>query len=478
MKIKDILGFALGPITGAALGIIILPITAWVFTPEDIGRLNMLNIIISFSLLLLVLGLDQAYIREFHQSTNRASLLRACFAPGFLLLCFGVLVTFAFYDTLSYLLFHEKNLLFYMIMVFCIIATYLSRFLSLILRMQERGFAYSMSEVIPKALQLLMLIAVMSVNVRRDFLTMLIITAISTLTVVIVYAWNTRQQWRPALVARTNLIQTRTLLRFGLPLAFSGLAYWGLTATSSIILRSQSSLGELGVYSVTSSIAGVAAIFQSIFTVVWAPMVYKWVSQDGDMTRVDAIARQALAVVCGIFVLVGIFSWVIEYILPAHYSNIRYTVLCAIAPPLLYTLSEITCIGIAISRRTELSVWVTLVALLTNVVLNLWLVPKHGAAGAIISNAVAYLIFFVTRTEASAYIWRQFPRRKLYTCMILFTCLAVAMVVFGPTIPFNTNLIWLTSVPLLGYGFRTEWLEMLAKIRNYVESRTNKTSFD
>ena len=65
-------------------------------TPDDVGRLNVLQVLLSFSLLLLVLGLDQAYVREFHESNDRNRLLKACFTPGFLLLCVGAVAAMAF----------------------------------------------------------------------------------------------------------------------------------------------------------------------------------------------------------------------------------------------------------------------------------------------------------------------------------------------------------------------------------------------
>ena len=453
------MGFALGPIATAIFGLIALPMMAWIFSPEDLGRLNMLQITISFCLLLLVLGLDQAYVREFHESEDKSNLLKACFLPGFLLLCLGIFITAPFAKNLSLWLFDKESVVFYALTMIAVIATYISRFLSLILRMQERGLAFSMSQVIPKALQLLLLGVVVWAGLVRNFQTLLLMTVASILAVVFVYAWNTRQQWRPAVKAKVSGNQLRGLLKFGTPLAFSGLAYWGLTATSSIVLRSQSSLSELGIYSVTSSFAAAAAIFQSIFTIVWAPTVYKWVSQGVDMTRIDTVARQALAAICTIFMLIATLSWLIDYVLPAHYINVKYMVVCAIAPPLLYTLSEITCVGIGISRRTTLTVWVTLAALASNLFLSLWLVPAHGAAGAVMANAFAYVVFFIARTEASAYAWRQFPRKKLYVAVLLVTALAVATVAMGATLSFSYVFLWLGLAPILILFFWNELME-------------------
>ena len=473
MNIKKISGFALGPLVSAVLGLLSVPLMAWIFSPADIGRMNLLQVLLSFSLLLTLLGLDQAYVREFHASNDRPALLKACFAPGFLLLCVVLLATVPFGCQLSHWLYGEDNFWFYFFTLICVMANYVSRFLSLILRMQERGLAFSMSQILPKALQLMLLGVIVLAGLEKNFLTLLWVTMASMVAVLFVYALNTRDQWQIAMTAHPSVVQFRLLLRFGLPLVFSGLAYWGLTATSILVLRANSTFGEMGIYAVTSSIAGSVAIFQSIFTVVWPPTVYKWVEQGVDMTRVDGIARQALAVVCGIFVLVGVFSWLVDYMLPVHYVSVKYLVLCAIAPVLLYTLSEITCVGIGITRRTMLTIWVTLAALFTNVFLSLWLVPVYGASGAVIANALAFLVFFVARTEASARVWRQFPRQRLYIFVSVALMLAVGTVAIGPNLPFPVALVWLGLLPMVVFFFRSEGAELLVFGRNAWGNRSD-----
>ena len=75
MDRSKIIGFALGPIITAILGLASLPILAWYFSTEDIGRISMLQVVISFTVILFSLGLDQSYVREYHQVKNKAVLL-------------------------------------------------------------------------------------------------------------------------------------------------------------------------------------------------------------------------------------------------------------------------------------------------------------------------------------------------------------------------------------------------------------------
>ena len=105
MDAKKVLAFSIGPISGAVLGLITLPIIAWYFSPEDIGRLTMLTVTISFSLLLFSLGLDQAYVREFHEVKDKPSLLKGVFLPGFILLTFSLVLLLLIPISISKILF-------------------------------------------------------------------------------------------------------------------------------------------------------------------------------------------------------------------------------------------------------------------------------------------------------------------------------------------------------------------------------------
>jgi len=360
-------------------------------------------------------------------------------------------------DRISYWFYGTSSPIYFWITVICVVATFVSRFLSLILRMQERALAFSMSQVIPKIVFLFVIGLIVWGGVARQFLQLELAFLASIISVLLIYAWNTRKDWIPTWGASIDSAQLRGWLKYSVPLLFSGLAYWGLTATSALTLRSLSTFRELGIYSVSMSVAGVAAIIQTVFTVIWAPVVFKWVANDADMSRVDRVVRQGLAVVTAVFVMFGMFSWLLDYVLPSQYVEVKYLVVCSIAQPLLYTLSEVTSVGVSITRRTMLSLWSTLAALLANLGLNLMLVPRFGASGAVVANAIAYLIFFVARTESSVLVWRRFPRFKLYVFTTGALVLSVLTVALGPTIGWLSNAIWFATLPLVIWAFRDEW---------------------
>ena len=458
MNLRSILGFAFGPIAGAALGLIAVPVTAWVFAPEDVGRLNVLQIALSFSLLLFVLGLDQAYVREYHESKNRPQLLRACFIPGFILLLIAGTVAAFLASTLAKWLFDLQNKwLFYGVLA-CFLLDYINRFLSLILRMKEQGWAYSASQVAPKLVQAILICGLFFSTPHREFYQLLLVILASQLSMAAVFIWSTRDELLKAARSQINPLELKKLLHFGFPLLFSGLAYWGLIATSTIALRRWSSLDDLAIYSVANSFAGVAVIFQSIFTIIWAPTVFKWASKgDVNVETIHKVARQALAIICVIAALGGGLSWFCDFILPTSYVKVKYILMCLMLQPLLYTLSEITSIGISIQRKSIFSLWITGGAFLINIGLCFFLVPKFGAAGAATANAIAFTFFFIGRTEISARIWKRFPRKLIYLLISFLIVLASVTALYESFLSRIGYYLWCSLFLISLFIFKNEW---------------------
>jgi len=296
--------------------------------------------------------------------------------------------------------------------------------------------------------------------VPAPFAWLLGVIVASLSAVAVVAGWSTRRAWWPALWSRVTWSERRPLLALALPLLVASVVYWGLAATNVFALRRWSTLGELALFGLSVSVANAAAIFQAVVTVVWAPIVFKWVARGADFGRIDAATDKVLALVCAIFVACGVLSPLLDFILPQSYAEVKYLVLCAIVPPLLYTLSEMTGIGITVSRRTVLSIWVTLAALLTSVVLAAVLVPVLGARGGAVAYALSFLVFFVGRTEASNRVWRHTPVRRMYAAVGCAVALCVFTALFGSRVPAVVSALWLVAGGVVWFAFRSTWRDL------------------
>ncbi|WP_287797619.1 oligosaccharide flippase family protein [Idiomarina sp.] len=465
MTPRKIFSFSIGPVGGAFLGLITLPLVTWFFAQEDVGRLSMLQVTLSFSVLLFSLGLDQAYVREFHERENKPALLKQAALPGLVLLIFTLAILLCFGDLISELLFEVSAVHLSLLVGLALLASFISRFLSLVLRMNERGLAYSMSQLLPKLLLVVLVGLYVLLKADKTLTNLVLATTASFVAVTLVFVWNTREEWFKAISEPINLSEVKAMLRFGLPLILGGLAFWGLTALDKVFLRTLSSYEELAVYSVSVSFAAVATIFQSVFSTVWAPTVYKWASSGERLENLEKTTRFVLAIVVLLFCLAGLFSWVVTYFLPPAYKSVQWIVVSCLGFPLLYTLSETTVVGINISRRSSFSMLASSISFGMNVVGNFCLIPIFGAKGAAVSTCIAFLIFLILRTEFSSYLWRKIPKKALYTYSIIVVSLASINTLYGESFDALIKAMWMIIIISNFISFRTEHLIVLSFFR-------------
>lgn len=471
MTPKKIAAFAIGPVGGAVLGLISLPIITWFFSQEDVGRMAMLQVTLSFSVLLFSLGLDQSYVREFHEVENKPALLKRAMLPGLVLLSVTVLVLLAFGGLLAGWLFDVPQLHLSVLVALALITSYISRFLSLVLRMNERGLAFSMSQLLPKLLLLAIIGSYVLLGVEKDLTNLVLANIVAVSGVCAIFGWNTRTEWLTGIRTRIDFLELKKMLRFGLPLIMGGLAFWGLTAVDKLFLRALANFDELAVYSVAVSFAAAASILQSVFSTVWAPTVYKWVSTGESLENVHRVSRYILALVVLGFALAGLLSWVVALLLPADYAAVQWIVVSCIGFPLLYTLSETTVVGIGITRRSAYAMLSAVIAFAVNVLGNWWLIPIFGAAGAAVSTCVAFWIFFLLRTEFSILLWKPMPRSLLYNFTLICVAGAVVFTLWGKHLQNWMMGYWLIVLACWIFIFRVEVRNavsfILERTRNY-----------
>ncbi|ENU28686.1 oligosaccharide flippase family protein [Acinetobacter modestus] len=428
MNKKKILAYAIGPVGSGIFSVATLPIITWFYNVDDVGRISMLQVFTSFAILFFCLGLDQSYVRAYHDSDNKPLLLKHAMFPGVCICILSSLLIFIYKpDFISKILYSVESVYLSFLTFFCFIVALISRFLSLTLRMQERAIAFSMSQVLPKILLLLFVISAVVWAGRGDSKQLFTANALALFVACLIFAWNTRNDWIPAFAQKFDKIEFQTHLSYGFPLLIGGLASWGLNVSDRIFLRLFSSYTDLGVYSVAMSIASAATIFATIFNTIWAPLVFKWVSSSEiDLKKIDDISEYILMAIYFIVVVAGLFSWLLDFILPNQYLSVKYLIITCIIGPLFYTLSEVTGIGIAIAKKTRFSMYASIAAMLTSIVLNFFLVKKLGALGAAISTAFSFWFFYILRTEFSQLVWRKTIKIRGY--LITFSILLISSI--------------------------------------------------
>jgi len=442
MRAKNFIILALGPLGAAALGFLSVPLLAWFFTAEDIGRFAMLQTATTFCLLLFSLGLDQYYVRAYHDSANKTGLLLNTMAPGLVILAFIIISIEIYTGSVSILVFGIKDITLDFLVAFVFIGAFISRFFNLALRLKDDAIIFAVNQILPK-LSLLVVIGAYFILGAEFTLKKLIFAQL--VSVNIFYATILISFRKELLVLtgyRQRICVSKEMLVFSVPLLVGGVLYWATTSADKVFLRIFSSFHELGVYSVALSFAAGATILQSIFGMIWSPWVYKAFAA-GDLTDslLSNIRRAIVFLGTIIFCLVGLFSWVIDFVMPEKYHSIDYIIAACVGAPIFYTMSEVSGIGVGISKRTGLFMLANLLPLAVSCGLNYVLIGRYGASGAAVSTCAALWVFFLLKTELSNFLWRKFPRGEVYILPTLCLVASSAMSLRVVGLIYN-SLIW------------------------------------
>ena len=470
MNPKKVIHFSIGPIGAAALGLITLPFVAWFFSVEDVGRLTMLQVVLGLSVSLFSLAMHQAYVREYNEEYDKHALFKTAVVPGLLLITLVSIVLLILPLSMSNLLFGiESGLLTFLLLV-GIFSSFFINFLAHVVRMQERGLAFSATQIAPKAFLLVLIGVILLLNLSAEFKWLMLMNTLAVFASLMIFAVLTRDTWLPALSSNINNALLKQMLLFSLPLVAGGLAYWGLTTMDRFFLRALSGFEELGVYAISVALAGAVAVISTIFSNLWHPVVYKWVKEGVEPKRVQTVIENMLIVVALIWSLVGLLSWILPYFLPPEYQAIEYLIVACVAMPLFYMLSETTVVGIGITRRTSFAMIASICAFIANLVLNYLLIPDYGAAGAALATLISFFVFFVIRTESSALLWHSLPRVKVYFLVVLYMVATSIMVLTKANLDYFYY-VWLVLMVLTLSLYKARLLESIKYLKTYLYKR-------
>lgn len=433
MDTKEILGYAAGSIGSAVLAVIILPLLSWYFPADDIGRIVLMQTAAGLAMSVLCLGLDQAYVREYYAAADKDILFKALFLPP--LLSAAAIAAFLLSRPAlpSEILFSLDDAAAGIGLVLFGLSFLPIRFLLLVLRMEGRALAFSSAQLAPK-LALLLLLLPLTVGLLHFPARTAVLTSVYALANLAAAAFLLFQNrcrlkavWRapfsPAVLHRG--------LRYGIPLALGSLAYWGLASADRLFLKKYAGLEQLGVYSMGISFGGAALLFQSIFSTVWTPYIFRAIEENAPPARLSATAESAAALLAAALCLTGIFSPLASLLLPENYAAVRFIVVSCMLPPLFCTLAEISGIGLNVVRKTRPIAFATLGALAANLLLLGLSVPSGGARGAAVACAASFWLFFVFKTESSSRLWQPLKRLPLYLHTLFCLTSSAAYTCFG-----------------------------------------------
>lgn len=428
--IRQLRDFGIGPIIGMGISMLTVPITTRMLVPEEYGKSSLFTLFQSLLLCVGILGLDQGYVRFYNtKEIDRNNLLQnALFYP--LIICAVLIsVCLIFLKPVSIFLFGSIEIGLMIAFCFFIPVLILNRFFLLQIRMDIRGKVYSFLNISSQIISFAILFGLL-VLYQKTFRAIIYSTIIALyINTFVIFLFCDKTFIKQKFVYSSKI--QKELLSFSLPLVPATLLGWVLNSFDKVGLRTWSDFSQLGLYSAAFKIVALLNIFQTIFTTTWTPVSYKWYEDGVAKEKFEKVSTIVLAGMVILFSFVIVFRDIIMLFLGAEYRNTAKIFVFLLFVPVLYTVSETTCLGIEFSKKTIYNLWLTIISVIINLLGNYLLIPKFGAEGAAITTCISYIVWFWLRTLFSRKLWLKFRLEKYMLNILLLLSFCLNMLIWN-----------------------------------------------
>jgi O-antigen/teichoic acid export membrane protein len=400
-------------ILSKVIAVALLPLYTRYLTPADYGAAEVLFAAVVLVSIVVRLGLIEAILRFYYQEDeNPAEVVASSFAGLFWLATLGALLLLPFAEPLSEAVLNRSAPGLARIAIGGLWVLTMWEFMLTLFRLEERARAFFVTTIL-NVLASIGLTVVLVVGLDEGARGLLIGSyATGGAFVVGLIAWQRRQL---SLCFDRGLL--RRLFRFGGPTMPAEVSLYLLNFVDRLIIIRSLGLAEAGLYSLAVKFAQAVNVLVRGFQLAWPPLAYS--------IRDDEEARNAYATIVTLFVAgcaflvtgMWLFSrWIVRALAAPEFFD-SYEAIGLIATAVtLYALYLVLVVILGRTGRTEFNFPAAIGALVTNVALNLLLVPPLGIVGAGLALVASYLVVlglmyvFTQRLFPVPYEWGRLLR--------------------------------------------------------------------
>jgi O-antigen/teichoic acid export membrane protein len=430
--LKDLLIYGAGDIFLKAATFFTLPFYTRIFTPEEYGIWSFVVTAVGLLNSILILGGDSAYARFFFEAKGEEEkrLITSTWF-GFLALWSGSLTIFflPFAGLFSVFSFGTKG--YALLFILTLLAAPVALINTMCGQALRNRFQAQTFVIINVASTLLSIgFSLFGAIVLNLGLTgVLGGTFFAALAVLPLRIWSVRDLLCPTF----SLQILRKLLKFGVPIVPSSLAYWVFAVSDRILLGKLSNLEQLGLYTVANQVTGIIAFFNGALGQAWSPHAIRVYEEQRGSAPIF-FGRVLTYLLCGFGLLSVILTTFANETLTILSTPPFYPAAVAFGPLALglvaYASTQVTALGISFTKTTKYFAIFSWSAALLNLGLNVLLIPKWGMIAACWTTLAAYLFLTAAYHTVSQRFWPVvYEKRRLFVAggLTLIFTLAVPL---------------------------------------------------
>jgi O-antigen/teichoic acid export membrane protein len=453
-------GFSIPTWVSFFLSFLSVPITTRLFLPEEVGKINLFATYLTLIHLLALLGLDQSFIRFFNEppsENDKNSLMLICLmfaSVSFVVVSFFL---FLFFPQVSMEISGEVNLLISICLSLSLIANIMMRYVGLYFRMENNIFLYSLQAILFTFIARLFYIVVALWKPTHQYAIIsstigYCLLAIIFSIVIIKLKFKGRVNSKITLDKATII----DLFGFGLPLLPISLLSWLNNSLSSFLLHRYVSYSAIGIYTNAVAVAGIIGLVQAGFSTYWAPFIYA--NYQTEKENIAKVHRMITFLITAFGLIIILAQDLIYLLVGTSYRESRVFFPLLLLSPICYTIAETTGMGIEISKRSYLNIYVFLSSVGLNLLMSVVLMPHIGAIGAAIASGASSILMFTLKSLiGQKYYKTELNYFKTIASILIIVVASIVNLLFIDSIT-SRNLVILFLLFVLCLIWKTELL--------------------
>jgi len=391
---KDSAIYTVPSILMHGLPLLLLPLYSRVMGAADFGRLELIVIFSGFVNLIVAFEISQAVAR-FYGSEYRESVKRefASTALWFMLAfyLFFFVVSFCFASEFSYVVMGEKGLE----QIFLVVLLYVGvngifNFMQNQFKWELRSRKYAAASIL---VTLVTVIGVVAFSYKLGWgLEGVLLGMLFGVSSGVVYSVINLKKSFVLFFSKQHLFN---MLKFSMPLVFSGIAVWGGLYVDRIMINILMTVDDVGVYGVGYRLASIVGLIIVGFQGALMPLIYAHHHKHETSNELAVVFRWFVVFALHIFLGIHFFSeWIVRLFTTEEFYD-SVGVIVYLVPSILLHRMYIFAPGIGLEKRTMLVLLISLLGVLVNFGLNYLFIPLFGTVGASISTLIAGSLVFL-----------------------------------------------------------------------------------
>lgn len=404
--------YTLSGFINAGIPFLILPILTKYLSPGDYGIVSLFSAFESFVLAFVTIGIIDIIGFEYFRATKEK--FRIIFSNSitlsFICCLLLTMIIFCFAETLSQLINLPVSLLLFI--PFCCYCFVLSSAVKVLLRNQNRPKSFSLYLILATIFEVLLtLYLVIWVGLKwQGRIGSHLITAV-TLLIASFCIFNVLKILSPSF----SMEQSWEILKKGGPLIFDSLSVFVLEVSDRFFIAYLCGMAATGIYSVGSQIAMVILVLTTAFSNSFFPLLYKTLKEKTTDGKVK-IVKTTYIYLSSLIVVLVLLSFVItpilfDYIIDARYSEATRYVFWVGLGYFFLSIHVLFKGYLLYNKKVQYLTFVSILVMVTNLVLNFWLINMYGEIGAAYATAISYclagllMVFFAVRNVKMPWLY-------------------------------------------------------------------------